>query len=206
MGVRERFIESIDYLRKLGFFEEYSGLTSEEIFEKISEVKTFLKNLDEEGHTWMGKSVFEIDRCVALFDNKRVWEVESKYYVTRPQLGVGQHFLNKLAGISRGVFKPTDIREECETEKGAEGRLNSGYCRVYFTYGGKEELVEFLWDWRNGWDLFPALQKLNRILKGTGYRYYRIYELGVYYFIVLRPWEVGKLKKERRWELVTGWL
>ncbi|MEM3649048.1 MAG: hypothetical protein QW506_07805 [Thermoproteota archaeon] len=206
MGVKERFVGSIEYLRKLGFFEDYANLTSEEIFKKISEMKTFLKNLDEEGHLWMGKSIFEIDRCIALFDNKRVWGVESEYYVTRPQPGVGLHFLNKLAGISRGVFQPIIIREECKTEKNAEGRPNSGYCRVYFTFRGREEVVEFLWDWKNGWDFLPALQKLNQILKGTGYRYYRIYELGVYYFIVLRPWEVGKLKKERRWDLVTGWL
>jgi len=28
MDIRKRFINSIEYLRKLGFFEEYSNLTS----------------------------------------------------------------------------------------------------------------------------------------------------------------------------------
>lgn len=33
--LRKRFIESIDYLRKMDFFKDYSNLSSEEIFERI---------------------------------------------------------------------------------------------------------------------------------------------------------------------------
>ncbi|MBO3833227.1 MAG: hypothetical protein FGF51_07625 [Candidatus Brockarchaeota archaeon] len=33
--LRRRFIDSIDYLRRMGFFEDYSNLSSEEILEKI---------------------------------------------------------------------------------------------------------------------------------------------------------------------------
>ncbi len=35
LELRKRFIESIEYLRKMGFFEDYSGLSSEEILERI---------------------------------------------------------------------------------------------------------------------------------------------------------------------------
>ncbi|MGC8832137.1 MAG: hypothetical protein ACP5PQ_06120 [Thermoproteota archaeon] len=47
-SVEQRFIESITYLRKLGFFEDYSNLSSEEIFEKMREEDPLLKNLEEE--------------------------------------------------------------------------------------------------------------------------------------------------------------
>jgi hypothetical protein len=33
--LRKRFIDSINCLRRMGFFQDYSNLTSEEILEKI---------------------------------------------------------------------------------------------------------------------------------------------------------------------------
>lgn len=33
--LRKRFVDSLDYLRKMDFFKDYSNLTSEEILEKI---------------------------------------------------------------------------------------------------------------------------------------------------------------------------
>lgn len=80
--MRQHFIESITYLRKLGFFEEYSNLSSKEIFEKMREKSIMLKNLKEED--WMKESTYEIDSFVATDDRKRVfrlWEVSANQMV-----------------------------------------------------------------------------------------------------------------------------
>lgn len=37
MNVKEQFINSIEFLRKMDFFKEYSNLSSEEIFERMKE-------------------------------------------------------------------------------------------------------------------------------------------------------------------------
>lgn len=75
-NVEQRFIESITYLRKMGFFEECSNLSSEEIFEKMRKKSIMLKNLKEED--WMKESTYEIDSFVATDDRKREFRFSGK--------------------------------------------------------------------------------------------------------------------------------
>lgn len=65
MGARERFIDSIEYLKKMRIFEDHSNLTSEEIFEKVMEGSIMLGNVEKEGRKWAKESDFGIDISVA---------------------------------------------------------------------------------------------------------------------------------------------
>lgn len=79
--VKQRFIESITYLRRLGFFEEYSDLTSERILEKLESGwgGSF-------GEDWMRKKTFEIDRFLAASDTRRTWFRDMEISVMAPVL------------------------------------------------------------------------------------------------------------------------
>ncbi|MCX8184127.1 MAG: hypothetical protein N3F08_06905, partial [Crenarchaeota archaeon] len=69
MGVRERFIESIEYLRKMGFFEEYVNLSSEEIFERVKERAGWVVSWKED--EWKRKSDFNVDTLALAVDSRR---------------------------------------------------------------------------------------------------------------------------------------
>lgn len=198
MGVRERFVESIEYLRRLGFFEEYSNLSSEEIFKKLKE-KSIIQIEKED---WSKESDFEIDRFVAIFDEKRVWGGEFDY---PPNLGVGLKFLNGLASISRGAFQPSNLREECRIEEDKVLGLDTGFCRVYFVYKREGRMVEFLWSVKDRWNFGRALNHINWLIQYTGYRYYQIRQPDMYLFVVLKPEEARKLRNERGWALKGIW-
>jgi hypothetical protein len=202
MGVRERFINSIEYLRKLGFFEEYSNLSSEEIFEKISEGDILLKDLDKKEGRWAKKSDFEIDRYMATSDEKRVLGID----VERPLLypGMCVELLNELASISRGVFIPTDVREDWPGELFEKRKKDLGeWCsNVYFTFGGKRHKIEFHFNY-DFLEIGRLMEQVNSLIKDTGYQYYGIdSDSQVALLVVLTGEEADKLIEERGWRLL----
>jgi len=190
-GVEQRFIESITYLRKLGFFEDYSDLTSEEIFEKMREESLMLKNLKEED--WINESTFEIDSFIAIHDLKRVWGRDLEFEHI-PSLEDEMELLKDLAEISRGIFQPTDMKE---------WKDDWGCRAIHFTFNDRRYVVGFRY-YDDFLDLKYLLSQLNEIINGTGYKYYLIGGGGQYAFlVVLTPEEVKKLMKERGWKLYT---
>ncbi|MCX8182790.1 MAG: hypothetical protein N3D12_06710, partial [Candidatus Methanomethyliaceae archaeon] len=94
--LRKRFIDSIEYLKKLDFFQDYSHLSSEEILEKIfsGEInymywwrewgkerhpaplwgRILRKSIERDENSWMKSSNAEIDYCIIPFDTKRAIE------------------------------------------------------------------------------------------------------------------------------------
>lgn len=130
--LRKRLIDSIEYLRKMDFFKDYSNISSEEILDKIlgEEIKysiswwgeeegllhsgTVMDFYDRERY-WTKASDFEIDRELIRFDSKRVIleEVET---VIDAKMGIA--ILNRLARISRGVFQPTNVSSRWLTPEG----------------------------------------------------------------------------------------
>ncbi|MBO3842113.1 MAG: hypothetical protein FGF48_06815 [Candidatus Brockarchaeota archaeon] len=143
--LRKRFVDSIEYLRKIDFFKDYSNLTSEEIFNKILSgeidygTQWFVEEYTEEewrrereeGSThgqrlkeslveheeyWMKASDSKIDQDMAFFDVKRVFIEDPEAVIEK---GMCIMLMKKLARISRGFFNPTDIREEILEWKGS---------------------------------------------------------------------------------------
>ncbi|MGB9717667.1 MAG: hypothetical protein ACPL4E_04420 [Thermoproteota archaeon] len=190
-SARRRFIESISYLRKLGFFEDYSNLTDEEIFEKMREKSIILKNLKEDD--WMNESTFEIDRFLVVHDSKRIWGRDLEFgYHPSPEDEV--RILMEFAQISKGIFQPTDIKW---------GRDNWKRPGVHFTFNGRRYFVGYCYYHGGDFlDLGHLLSQLNAVIKETGYQYYLIGGTGQFAFVVvLTLGEAEKLRKERGWEL-----
>jgi len=226
--IRRRLINSMRFLRKMGFFEDYSDLSSGEILEKIfsgeidyainwedrlwDEPKSaFLKKaLEKHEEEFLKRKIAEIDYDLVLFDNKRFVVQDWKIV---PDEGMGVGLFKKLVRISRGVFNPTDIREEFSEwnrEKG-DDKLpplvkkqlpdlhNWGtYVKVFFKFRGKEHLGEF---YTNGKYLHtdPLVEKINELIRDTGYQYYSIAIEDINYFVASK--EEAKRLKRRGWRL-----
>jgi len=138
--LRKRFIDSIEYLRKMGFFQDYSNLTSEEILEKI-----FNGEIDYSKH-WSDANLSneELRRrrnnsklssygallLKSIEEKKDLWLEKSDASIdyelvcfdtkrvmvedaeTDVVKGAGVGLIKRLAKISRGNFQPIILSEE----------------------------------------------------------------------------------------------
>ena len=204
MSVKERFISSIEYLRKLGFFEEYSNLTSEEIFEKVKGWSRWV-SWDEKG--WEKDSDFNVDTFALAIDSKRclflLVEWDDTFYPEKRCMET----LEKLASISKGVFQPTDIEyEEVKEWTDREKSWPEKYeVKVHFKFGNQRKTIMFPFSREWLW-IDDVLAQINRLIRDTGYQYY---SYGDYYkgsgslveIFFLTKKEVEKLTSERGWEL-----
>ncbi|MEM2941201.1 MAG: hypothetical protein QW304_06600 [Thermoproteota archaeon] len=218
--LRKRFVNSTEHLRKMGFFQDYSHLSSEEILDKIlnSEIDfksqwfveewpeemrresrkgTFGSDLEEQEEYWAKASDSRIDLRLASFDAKRVfvedWEIEASD-------GMGIGLMKKLARISRGLFNPTDMREEWERNIRIRGYDEKVRCRVFFKFRGEEHSVDFT-NYGEVLITDPAVKKINELISDTGYQCYKLNgEIDYIVYAVFSNEEVEKLK-ERGWKL-----
>ncbi|MEM3523554.1 MAG: hypothetical protein QXU11_09680 [Thermoproteota archaeon] len=222
--LRRRLINSLNYLRGMDFFKDYSDLSSEEILDKIFsgeidyETKWFVEELpkeerkkDREGipgssfeeheEYWMKASDSEIDLKLAFFDIKRVFVEDPETVIER---GICKILFKKLARISMGFFKPTYVRERMvkwkwEPPPGlGKAYYDTGFIfKVHFRFGGEEHLTEFYSD-GDYINLNPVVKKINELIKDTGYQYYCPGNSDHIVYVVLSSIEVEKLKK-RGW-------
>jgi hypothetical protein len=207
--VKDRFIDSIDYLRGMGFFEEYRNLTSEEIFKEIKNGE-----IGRDWLEWWGPKVwppekeeivppwrsydepYEYDYYIACHDIKRMFFGSWEGYT--PGEGNSKELLEKLVQISRGAFNPTDVREG----KKIFGRKHTWWkVPVYFKFRGQEYSDEFIYSASINIDSVAG--RINELIKDTGYQYYRIclFDSSNLSVVVLTEEEVKKLVEERGWEL-----
>jgi len=126
LKLRRRLIGSIDFLRRMDFFKDYSNLASGEILDKIlnGEMDYTINWEDRPGirprgaylalgrkenrEWWMKRKIAEIDCELAPFDMKRFFIQEPEVVVEK---GIGVGSIKRLARISIGVFQPVDISE-----------------------------------------------------------------------------------------------
>jgi hypothetical protein len=201
---RKLFIESIDYLKRMDFFEDYKNLTSEEIFERIRR--------GEIGREWLGwgskelspeekrrkqrayyNEPFAYDRYIACHDKRRVFFESMERYCPED---IGVELLEKLAWISRGVFNPTEIKE-------GRTRYAKDYWTlpIHFKFRGKELKIKLVRSAVLNLDLIAS--QINELIKDTGYQYYT-FDRAFYdniLMLVLTEKEAIKLIKERGWRL-----
>jgi hypothetical protein len=213
--LKKRFISSIDFLRKMDFFKNYSNLTSEEIFDKIlnGEIDyavnwedrlwdtpqgVLLKErIEEHKERYMKKKITEIDYELACFDTKRVlvqiWDIVIEE-------GIGMGLVKKLGRISRGFFQPTDVVEKMSEWKGeAPPALDLppslkpeekwGYrFEVHFKFKGEERVIE-IYTFHSFLNLDSATKKINKWIEDTGYQYYSFYPDHINYVLLSREEE-----------------
>lgn len=206
--LRKRFVDSIEYLRKMDFFQDYSNLSSEEILTKIirDDIKYPIswwgeeKGLLHPGHIiidirerkryWAKASDFEIDRELIRFDTKRVILEEVETNISDK---MGIVILNRLARISRGVFQPTNVSSRWLTPEGSKWLIQE----VSFDFKGKRHSIEIALKYDYIEDM--GLEELNKVIEDTGYQYCQI-ENELITVVVLTKEEAKKLEKERGWK------
>ncbi len=194
----------------MGFFQDYSNSSSEEILEKILEGeigyplgwlcekeghlhphgKYIIVDIYEHRGRWMKASDFEIDRELIPFDTKRVIVEDVE---TNIDSEMGTVILKRLARISRGVFQPTNISSRWLTPGGTKWSIQE----VSFDFEGKRHAIEIALRYDYIEDM--GLEQLNDIIEDTGYQYYQI-EDGFIMVVVLTKEEAERLKKERGWK------
>lgn len=213
--LRKRFVDSIDYLRKMDFFKDYSDLSSEEILERIfsgeinyphswwyEEPRVFsekpepilhgpslLISIKDHQKYWMKASDFEIDRLLIPFDTKRVMKENAE---TSIDDNIGTALLKRLARISRGVFQPTNISSMWLTPKRSKWLVQE----VSFDFKGKRHSIEIVLQYDYIEDM--GLRELNELIEKTGYKYYQVEQ--DYIIVVVLTKEAEKLEKERGWK------
>lgn len=208
--LRKRFIDSIEYLRGMNFFNDYSDLSSEEIFERILrgeigyQFSWWEEDKDKDLHpglhlfldirerwkSWMKASDFEIDRKLVCFDTKRV-VVEDVETEVSDKMGIA--ILNRLARISRGIFQPMNISSKWIVEPGDEWSIQE----VSFDFKGERHNVEIVL--RYDYIIDMGIHELNELIEDTGYQYYHIEHGDLIMVVVLTKGEAEKLEKERGW-------
>lgn len=197
MGARKRFIESVEYLRKMNFFEEYHNLTSEEIFEKLNARMPpgYLESKEVE-EEWKKRSIFEADRYVAIHDNKRVWAKDVEIGVFYP--GVCTEILKDVAAVSRGVFEPANIKEKFPAENPSKGLWE---VETRFKLKDSRQIIRFYFC-SDTLLVRPLIIKINKLIRNSGYQYYEILSCDqVALLVVLTQEEARKLEGERDWKL-----
>ncbi|MEM2276030.1 MAG: hypothetical protein QXU09_04605 [Thermoproteota archaeon] len=147
----------------------------------------------EEEERWMRMSVYEVDVLAAIYDKKRIWgrdiEMVSLYE------GLATNIFKEIAEISRGVFQPTDIREEW---------LGHG-AHIHFTFKGERHTIDFYF-YTDLLQINHIMSKINGLIEDTGYQYYKLLDGDQAVFsVVLTKEEAEKLIKERGWRLSCKW-
>ena len=204
----KRFEGSIDYLRKMDFFQDYSNLSSEEILEKIlrNEIgypiswwgeekgllhgKEDVRDINRRWRHYMKASDFEIDYLVIHFDIKRVI-LEDPEAVIDAKMGMAM--LKRLARISRGIFQPTNISSMRLTPEGSKWLVEE----VSFDFKGKRHSIEIALRYDYIEDM--GLKELNKLIEDTGYQYYQLEDefIELITVVVLMEEEAEMLEKER---------
>lgn len=212
--LRKRFVNSIEYLRKMSFFQDYSDLSSEEILKKIfnGEINYSHRWWDEKEKSiygashgillreslmkyekdWMEKSDTEIDGTLIVFDTKRILEEDAETMLDEE---MGRAILERLARISRGVFQPTNISSRWLTPSASKWLIQE----VSFDFRGRRHSIEIalLHDYIQD----MGLRELNELIEDTEYQDYQVKcrDIMRIIVVVLTKEEAEKLEKERGW-------
>lgn len=212
--LEKRFVDSIEYLRKMDFFKDYSDITSEEILERIFEgeidytywweewekklprklglkwgsaLKRYAK---EDTSLWMKANNAEIDYRIIPFDTKRVVIEDSETAKLSREMGIA--ILSRLARISRGVFQPTNISSRWMVDPYYKWSVQE----VSFDFKGERRTIQIVLRYDYLMDI--GLEELNEIIRDTEYRYYQLATEDII-VVVLTKEEAEKLRRERGW-------
>ncbi|MEM3648761.1 MAG: hypothetical protein QW506_06325 [Thermoproteota archaeon] len=223
--VRERLIDSLNYLRKMDFFKDYSDLTSEGILNKMlcneinyasswdyEEPDIFSlhgaqelipygfylqRSIEEKPERWMEISNFEIDLDLIPFDTRRVTVELSETWIDD---SMGPAILRRLARISRGVFQPTNVSGKWLIRP--RERRGWSVQEVSFDFKGEGRSIRIVL--QEDYLVSLGLGELNEMIRDTGYQYYSLDTSKTYgdriVMVVLTEEEKEKLVKERGWE------
>jgi len=105
--VKSWYVDAARYFRAMGFFSKYSGLSDEELASRL---------MDEVSREWddpcppgAGNDTQKADMFLLMTDRDRVWHGDLEFVY--PGENAYVQFLNGLAAVSRGAFRPIAVSE-----------------------------------------------------------------------------------------------
>lgn len=177
---------SVRYFRDMGFFSRYAKLSDDRIASKLRDfqMKGWETELDPEDEL--------VDLSVVRADTKRVWWED-----TQADVGAGNNVyvrtLKEWAGISRGAFQPTRIRENWQTERGP--------IWVHFSWNDAQQRIQPAY--RHDYLDINILRDINSLVGASGYRFEVYEQFDESAFVVaLTRTEKEKLERERGWRFM----
>lgn len=184
------FPESVKYFRSMGFFDEYKSLTNKELENKLA-------TLQAKDYSKLMYNDFDL----LNWSKKIFWWISDFEKDVMKGGNVYVKILKEWSNISRGIFRPENIKEIWESE--------TGPIHVSFTLNKKTCTInpKYLDDYVDDTALKQIIILVNKILRESKYNYNfeicsripgeRLEGLCV---IVLSPEEKQKLEKERDWK------
>jgi hypothetical protein len=185
--------EAVRYFRAMGFFAHYADMTDDELAAKIREYhgidwEEYIAGAADQGSAEMFLLMADVDR-VWFRDLEGVYKGDQAY----------AHTLEEWASISRGAFRPSEVEETWESDRGP--------VRVTFRLdGARHEYVHA--DGNDDFINLEILKLVNGLLRDAPYRLEAADNLGDCRFIVaLSREERERVRRERGWsfcDLLTG--
>ncbi len=187
--IKSWYIDEARYFRAMGFFSKYSELADEELASRIED--DVCRQWDEPCPPGAEKDPQLADMYLLATDRERVWQGDLEFVY--PGENAYVQFLNGLAAISRGAFRPRDIVEHW---KGGRGPAD-----VEFAADGKR----YKFVHKGGDMLDPSIIRIvNDAIRNSGNGFEACDNLGMPNFIVaLTPDEKAKLAV-RGWKFWPG--
>ncbi len=131
------YTSAVGFFRTMGFFPKYSGLTYEDLALRLKEDVN--RQWDEPWPPGAEEDPQKADMYLLSTDPERVWcaDLECVY----PGENAYPKFLDGIAAISRGAFRPRDITEQWKGERGpVEVRFTVDAKRYTFIHKGGDML------------------------------------------------------------------
>ncbi|RTE06742.1 stalk domain-containing protein [Paenibacillus whitsoniae] len=194
MKPSERYMDAAHYYRNMGFFEKDKTLNDIQFDTKFGDA--YRSNYASADWNPFDASEYYdeyADLYVLQKDEDRVWSDNSETDVSKGKDAYKQ-LLEVWSRISRGSFKPTDIRETWEKEDGP--------ITVSFTLGGQKK--ELHADYVYGYFDLGIVKELNAMIKPAGYEFAVVSNYDDETFVmVLSAEEKKKLQEERYLDFIT---
>jgi len=197
-SVRDRFMESVIKLRKVGLFEAYKNLTHEQLTDSL--IKTAEKNHEFGGFNDF-KDVYDplnnerkFDLHVAELDKERVWWYDLEADVCKENL-IYSETIKDFGKLSAGYLKPKEIKEEWKSDTGP----------IEISFWDGDTLRTFRPEYNDDWydtKFFDFLQT-SMTRNGSPYRFYMHEETGQDVFLIrVTDYEKRRIETEMNWTLV----
>ncbi|MGG1518150.1 stalk domain-containing protein [Paenibacillus oryzisoli] len=194
MKPAERYMDAAHYYRNMGFFEKDKALNDIQFDTKFGDAyRSSYASAD--WNPFDSSEYYDeyADLYVLQKDEDRVWYDNSETDVSKGKDAYKQ-LLEALSRISRGSFKPADVKETWEKEDGP--------ITISFTLGGQKK--ELHADYVYGYFDLGIVKELNAMIKPAGYEFAVVSNYDDETFVmVLTAAEKKKLQEERYLDFIT---
>ncbi len=183
------YIDAARYFRPMGFFSKYSQFPDEAVALRLKE--DVCRLWDEPYPPGSERHAQVADMYLLSTDAERVWCADLECVC--PGENAYPQFLDEIAVISRGAFRPRDITEKWKGERGP--------AEVSFTAGGKR----YTFIHKGGDMLDPSIiRTVNGAIADSGTGFVVCDNFGMPNFVLALSREERALLAARGWKFWSG--